>query len=158
MSYALTKITRMILRLMGQAPEIPSPPNMLDMDDIDYAPNTRTLTIKNIPKPFWLQPNPHNTNSMDGFFDIWHSPILVAKESLPDEFVRVGSVVSWEKEGLSRFHQIVEVGEDDKGWYCRTTGLNLGALDPGKIRKEDIKWICLGILFTKQSSKVLYSR
>ena len=93
---------------------------------------------------------------MDGFFDVGHAPILVARETLSDDYLCVGSVVSWESGNLSRFHQIVEVGEDDDGWYCRTAGINLGTSDPPKLRKEHVKWICLGILFTKPSSKILY--
>ena len=148
--------TNFIFRLFGGAPEVPSPPNILDMEDIDYDPQTDTLTIKGIPKPFWLQTNPHNTDSMDGFFDVGHAPIMVARETLPDDYLCVGAVVSWERDNLGRFHQIVKVGEDDNGWYCRTAGINLGTLDPGKLRKEHIKWICLGILFTKPSNKILY--
>ena len=145
-----------VIRLFGGAPEVPSPPNILDMEDISYDPQTGTLAIKGIPKPFWLQTNPHNTDSMDGFFDVGHAPILVARDTLPDDYLCVGSVVSWDNGNLSRFHQIVEIGEDDDGWYCRTAGINLGTSDPPKLRKEHVKWICLGILFTKPSSKILY--
>lgn len=151
-------IISFLIRLFGGAPEVPSPPNMLDMADISYAPDTGTLTIKGIPKPFWLQTNPYDTNSMDGFFDIGHAPILVARESLPDDYLRVGAVVAWEMDGERRFHQIVEVGQDGDGWYCRTAGINLGTLDPGKLREEHVKWICLGVLFTKHSTtEVIYS-
>ena len=94
---------------------------------------------------------------MDGFFDTGHAPILVGRETLPDEYLRIGTIVAWEKDGISRFHQIVKTGTDNNGWYCRTAGINLGAMDEGKLRKDDIKWICLGVLFTKTSTKILYA-
>ena len=51
-----------ILRFMGQAPEIPSPPNMIDFDDVSFEKDengkTGTLTIKNIPVPFYAETNP----------------------------------------------------------------------------------------------------
>jgi len=165
MSRQLKMIVNFVIRLLGGAPEIPSPPNMIDMEDVSFVKDengkTGTLTIRNVPVPFWAATNPWNTNSMDGFFDVGHCPLQVARESLPDEYLCVGQVVSWEKtlpdgSKIARFHQIIEAGEDEEGWYCYTAGLNVSTRDPWKIRKHEIGWIFYGLLPTRQSKKVIY--
>jgi len=153
---AIRRLLLSILRFLGAAPEVPSPPGMIDFDDVSVE--NGTLTIKNIPAPLWIFSNPFDTDSMDGAYDVGHSPIMICNREFIDRYADMGAWISWRlKNGVGRFHQIVEIGSDEEGWYCKTAGLNLGAADPYKIRKADITAIAIGILWTKPSDKVIYT-
>ena len=146
----LQRILEFIFRLLGKAPEIPSPGFLIDWSQIEVrkVENTAELTLKGIPLPFWIYSNPHNTNSMDGSFDLGHAPIITGNKRYIRTYARVGAWISWAKAKVARFHQIIEVGEDKDGWYCKTMGLNVGYIDPWKVRYNEITGIVLGILWT----------
>jgi len=157
------KIINILIRIMGGAPEIPSPPGMLRWQDIQFIRNrngrTGTLIIRNVPLPFWTYSNEFNTDSMDGAYDVGHAPLQTQDRDFIRQHARVGAWITWRRGSLGRFHQIVETGEDDKGWFCRTAGTNLFWKDPGKIRLDEIVAISFGLLWTEyQKDKVIYER
>jgi hypothetical protein len=45
------------------------------------------------------------------------------------------------------FHQIVEIGQDERGWFAETKGINNRSEDLLTARKEDVKYLALGILW-----------
>ena len=61
----------------------------------------------------------------------------------------VGDIISFYPsfaEGLV-VHRIIEIGNDNKGWYARTKGDNNPSADPGKVRFEDIHGVIVAILY-----------
>ena len=86
-----------------------------------------------------------NTNSMEPLLDVGHTVLLDEVKGYP----KVGDIIIWSGDRGDIIHSIVEVGVDAKDWYCRTQGLNLNSKDPEKIRLKDIKWLVVGVLWTK---------
>lgn len=43
-------------------------------------------------------------------------------------------------------HRVVEIGEDEQGWFAITKGDNNEEVDPGKRRFQDIKRITVGVI------------
>ena len=142
-----------LIRLAGQSPEIASPPNMIPIDDISYDFEAQELRIK-IKSPIMIQPNPHNTDSMDGAYDVGHSVIFSSHPDY-DKFLQVGAWV-WREGQVRVMHSIYEIGEDDEGWWCKTAGLNTGYVDPLKARRKDIKYVGFGVLNTKPKEGIPY--
>lgn len=147
-------------RLMGLAPEIPSPPGLIKFEQLDFekTPDNGhgTLKIEGLPTPVWIYSNPHDTDSMDGAFDVGHSPIITCNKQFIKANAKIGAWITWAKDGVGRFHQIVEIDNDYYGWYCRTKGLNLAYKDPQRIRYGDITGIAIGIIWTELSGKVIF--
>lgn len=144
-------------RLQGKAPEIPSPPGMIKWSEIAVDKNsdgkTCNLTLKNLPLPLYLFSNPYDTNSMDGSYDAGHTGINSCSREAIKEYARVGAWISWCKlVGLEKkavYHQIIEIGEDEQGWYCITRGLNCAYPDPYPIRLNEIQMVAYGVLWTE---------
>ena len=155
MTGLLDLIRVFIARLKGEAPEIPSPPNMLPWADIELIDNGETceIVIKNIPKPVLIQSCDFDTNSQDGFFDIGHSSVYILNRAFIEEWAHVGAVISFRVmdngQLIGRLHQIVEESFDNNGWYCVTRGMNCGYNDPWRIRLDDITGIVYFPLWTE---------
>ena len=128
----------------GGTVDIPSPRDIVDYSDIKYLPTKKRITIDNILPDVWLT-GVLDTNSMDGLLDFGHTVILSNNPIYLDN-IAVGDVVVWYKEGSLVIHQVVETG-DDSEWWCYTKGLNVSKRDPFKIRKENIRWVGLGIIW-----------
>ena len=124
--------------------DIPSPRDIVDYSDIKYLPTKKRITIDNILPDVWLT-GVLDTNSMDGLLDFGHTVIL-SNNSLYLDNVTVGDVVVWYKDGQGIIHQVVETGNDGE-WWCYTKGLNNSRRDNYKIRKDNIRWIGLGIIW-----------
>jgi hypothetical protein len=62
--------------------------------------------------------------------------------------VNVGDIIAFIPMGSNELivHRIVEIGQDNEGWYCITKGDNNNQTD-GKIREEQIKFITIGIFY-----------
>ena len=147
-------IWHLLVRLMGGAPELPSPPNMIPMEDIHYDFEEQELHIK-IKSPILIVSNPHDTDSMDGPYDVGHGIIWSSHPEYMRKFLKVGAWV-W-REGIVRVvHQIIKTGEDEEGWWCKTAGLNTGYTDPYKARKSDIAWVGMSLLWTEKSVKEIW--
>tara|TARA_Y100000310_G_scaffold9528_1_gene10028 strand:+ start:51 stop:521 length:471 start_codon:yes stop_codon:yes gene_type:complete len=131
----------------GRGFEIPSPPDVVKMEDIraenyvDGQGRDRVrVIIDGLLPPIHIMPIIHDTNSMDGILDLdHHYPISNNPEYLNN--VKVGSVVYWEKYGVTRIHQVIEIGKDKRGWFCYCKGWNLSIKDPYRLRREDVKWV-----------------
>ena len=150
----LKLIWELLVRLWGKAPELPSPPSIISMDDIRYDFDTQELRIK-IKSPIEITPNPHNTDSMDGAYDVGHSIIWSSHPDYMDIYLVVGTWV-WREGQVRVVHQITEVGVDENGWWCKTAGLNTGYTDPYKARQSDIKYVGIGLLWTKFSKNGIW--
>ena len=87
------------------------------------------------------------SNSMDPLIDDGHTVILSGNQKYKDE-IDMGSVIGWGSELTPTLHQVVEINYDNAGWYCRTQGTNNSKVDPFIIRKENIRWVALGVIWT----------
>lgn len=61
----------------------------------------------------------------------------------------VGDIISYlpENESIEILHQIVGVGEDDKGLYYTAKGYNYKTKDKEKIRREQIKKVVFAVVY-----------
>ena len=140
-------------KILGLGGELPSPRDIIRLEDITYFEAEETLEVKNILPDIWLV-TVKNTHSMDGTIDTEHTIICSNNEEYIDNLL-IGDIIIWQKwvnwkgkiTQKTIMHQIVKISEDEKGWYCRTKALNWFKKDPWKIRKEDIIYVGLGILW-----------
>lgn len=88
-----------------------------------------------------------DTNSMDPLIDISSNGLEIVPEKQED--LKRGDVISYESEYVNGLiiHRIVEINEDEQGWYVTTKGDNNYYNDPEKIRFDKIKYVLIGILY-----------
>lgn len=67
------------------------------------------------------------------------------KPSSPKE-IHVGDIISYKKNNEIISHRVIEIGEDEKGWYCKTKGDN-SLVEDGKIRFDQITGILVVIIY-----------
>jgi signal peptidase I len=60
--------------------------------------------------------------------------------------IKLGDIVSYERNGELIVHRVIEIGTDSQGLYFITKGDN-SAFSDGKIRFSEIKYITIGILY-----------
>ena len=88
-----------------------------------------------------------DTNSMDPVIDANSHAIEIIPISTNQ--IHEGDIVSYKSkyaEGTI-IHRVVEIGEDEEGWYCRMKGDNNKMQDPGKIRFEQIERVVVAIIY-----------
>lgn len=88
-----------------------------------------------------------DTNSMDPVFDKGNYAIeIIPKTS--DE-IRVGDIVSYKSQFADGtiIHRVVEIGNDENGWFARFKGDNNSAVDPGKVRFSQIQRVVVAIIY-----------
>jgi hypothetical protein len=86
-----------------------------------------------------------DSNSMDPVFDHTANSIEIIPQQPED--IHVGDIVAFQYgEGLI-VHRVVEIGNDEQGWYALTAGDNIHTVDAGKRRFNDIKYLTIGILY-----------
>jgi signal peptidase I len=61
--------------------------------------------------------------------------------------IELGDIISYKAGSIVIIHRVVEIGEDDVGWYAMTKGDNNEFVDPSKVRFEDIEGVLVGILY-----------
>ena len=63
--------------------------------------------------------------------------------------ISVGDIVSYNSEYASGtiIHRVIEISEDEAGWFCRVKGDNNKDTDPGKIRFSQIQRIVVAIIY-----------
>ena len=88
-----------------------------------------------------------NTNSMEPLIDIGHTILLSDDRKYLDN-LSVGDIIIRQGVGQTIIHSIVEIGNDGE-WYCRTQGLNVNKVDDDIVRLPDIKYVALGVHWTK---------
>ena len=133
-----------IKRLIGLAPEIPSPKPRIGWKGFTYNPELGTLTIHNLWKAYAI--SVQNTNSMDGLIDEKHIGFM-SKDFTIDDLTK-GEVVIYRRFlEDSILHSIAYVGEDKKGWFCICKGLNCAFPDPYAIRASDVVSVMRGSFF-----------
>ncbi len=133
-----------IARLLGKAPELPSPKPRIGWKGFTYNPEMGTLTIHNLWKAYAI--SVQDTNSMDGLLDEKHI-VFMSKDFTIDDLTK-GEVIIYRRFlEDSILHSIAFVGEDKKGWFCICKGLNCFFPDPYAIREEDVVSVMSGIIY-----------
>ncbi len=140
----------------GPSGELPSPRVKIEPQEINYDPNTEVLTISNVKSPLWVT-TVRDSNSMEPLVDIGHIVVLSQNPKYLDD-LNVGDIIVWKRaDGVDVIHSIIEINQDEDGWYCRTQGLNIPQPDQEKIRKDKVKWVALLVVWCKEG-QTLYSR
>ncbi len=141
---SIKSLLYVIARLLGFAPEIPSPKPRIGWKGFTYNPEMGTLTIHNLWKAYAI--SVQNTNSMDGLLDEKHI-VFMSKDFTIDDLTK-GEVIIYRRFlEDSIIHSIAYVGEDKKGWFCICKGANCFLPDPYAIREEDVVSVMRGIIY-----------
>lgn len=105
----------------------------------------RDRVVIDIDNPQWATFT--DTNSMDPIIDIGTNAIEIIPEK--EEDIHIGDIVSYNSkyaEGTI-IHRVVDISEDEDGWYAVMKGDNNTKEDPGKIRFEQIRRIVIGVIY-----------
>ncbi len=144
--------------------ELPNPGYWLKDNAVLLDENTSQVIIDFKRMTLWLTEPPkiwvttvQDTNSDDPFFDYRHTVLLIAGKNEDDhkrllDAVQLGDIVVADPGGI--IHAVTEGGNDKQGRYWRTKGLNpqISNLDPQIWRDENIKWICVAVIYTDRKS------
>ena len=87
------------------------------------------------------------TGSMQPTVYVNHTVIECPIELEKDLYV--GDIIIFDPEDERDYdiiHRIIEIGEDEKGWYCITKGDHNDFID-GKVRFSQIKYVVVGIFY-----------
>jgi hypothetical protein len=135
--------SHIITRILGLSnEERPSP--------YDRVPESKILVEKdkiviNVPNAQWSKFT--DTNSMDPVIDEGANAIQIVPTDRSQ--IHVGDIVSYESdyaEGII-IHRVIEIGYDEKGWYCIMKGDNNPNNDPGKVRFSQIRRVVIAIIY-----------
>ncbi len=126
----------------AQTRDKPSPRGRIKNEQILVYDDEVVLKIKN---PEWAIFA--DTKSMDPVIDSSSKAIEIVPES--ESELRVGDIVAYKSkysDGII-IHRIVDIGNDDDGWYAILKGDNNEQQDPGKIRFEQIKRVVVAVIY-----------
>lgn len=118
---------------------VAAPSDHISEKDILVLDDRLVINISNVKISNYAE-----TGSMLPFFDKGANGIQVVPESEDD--VEVGDIISYEIEGVSIVHRVVEKGVDERGTYFVIKG-DANLAEDGKIRFKDIERIVVGILY-----------
>tara|TARA_Y100000310_G_C20457842_1_gene703905 strand:+ start:289 stop:834 length:546 start_codon:yes stop_codon:yes gene_type:complete len=88
------------------------------------------------------------TNSMDPLLDSGAHGIQLPVKSADEVFV--GDIIAYETlydVPEIVLHRVVEIGEDEEGWYAIFKGDNNAFVDYDKVRFSQIRYVLVGILY-----------
>ena len=125
----------------SSAIERPSPSDVIKEGQIDVQKEKITIDIKGATWSSFA-----NTNSMDPVLDEDSNAIEMPAVC---ENVRVGDIIVYKSNVYNDFivHRIYSVDQDQDGIFFRLKGDNNPALDPEKVRCDQIKYQVIGILY-----------
>ncbi|MBW2965637.1 hypothetical protein KY342_00875 [Candidatus Woesearchaeota archaeon] len=125
-----------------KAPEIQSPSDHIKEEQIHVYEDRILIDLENA---MWARFT--DTNSMDPLFDIEANTIEIKPES--EEDIHVGDVISYRPDGEKNLivHRVIEIGNDNNGWYAVAKGDNIDRADPDKIRFSQINGIMVAIIY-----------
>src|SRR4030042_68206 len=135
-------LSRAISILNEKGNEIASPLDRILEDEILV---TNKKVVLNIQGAEWASFT--DTNSMDPVIDAGAHAIEIIPKS--EDEIGVGDIVAYESEYAegSIIHRVVYKGQDEKGTYFVLKGDHNPVSDPGKVRFEQIKRVCVAIIY-----------
>lgn len=122
--------------------ELNSPSDWIKQDQIKIYKNFVVIKIKNAT---WARFA--NTNSMDPILDETSHSIEIKPTYATN--LKVGDIISY-KAGFVKgviIHRIIQIGQDEQGWYAITKGDNNKHPDPLKVRFSQIKGVLVGVIY-----------
>jgi len=122
--------------------EKPSPYDRIKESQIHVQNNKVIIDIND---PEWAAFT--DTNSMDPVFDYGTNAIEIVPNT-PDE-IHVGDIISYRSEYADGviIHRVIQIAEDENGWYAILKGDNNKKPDPGKIRFHQIERVLVAIIY-----------
>jgi hypothetical protein len=118
----------------------PMPSDRISYDGIHAAKDSVSIDIEN---PVIVAVA--NTGSMLPTFNENSNLIEIVPKS--EKEIHVGDIVSYQRGSDIIVHRIIEIGNDDNGWYAVFKGDNNPAQDPDKVRFEQIRRLVVGIVY-----------
>ena len=83
---------------------------------------------------------------MDPVFD--SESHLIQEVPLAASEINVGDIVSYESPlGFSIVHRVIEIGNDEEGWYAILKGDNNPQPDPWKIRFDMVRRVTVMVVY-----------
>lgn len=126
------------------ARERASPADRFQLSDI-HVTNSR-VTIDSLPGHVFETAIFTDTNSMDPLIDDGAQAIQIVP--LSHDEIKVGDVISYDS---GRFgiiiHRVIQIGNDEQGWYATVKGDNNPSPDPVKVRFPMIRRVLVGVLY-----------
>lgn len=122
--------------------EKPSPTERITEEQIHVYNNKVTFDIEN---PEWATFT--DTNSMDPVLDKGSYAIEIIPKTETE--IQVGDIASYKSKFSDGtiIHRIIEIGQDQDGWYAIFKGDNNKDADPGKIRFNQIQRVVVAIIY-----------
>lgn len=120
--------------------EISSPSDWVKEDQIKVF---KDKVILDIPGATWAKFT--NTNSMDPFIDETSNAIELKPETADQ--ISVGDVISYQTAYGVLIHRVIEVNQDDNGFYYLVKGDNNTLRDPFKVRFDDVKGVVVAVVY-----------
>lgn len=126
----------------NQTNEKPSPKDRISQDQIKIYKDKVVLDIQNV---LWAKIA--DTNSMDPIIDS-NAHVLQIKPKSEQE-LQIGDIITYYhiKSGHNVIHRIIEISQDENGWYALTKGDNNKLPDSEKVRFAQIKKVLIGIIY-----------
>jgi len=121
------------------ATEKASPKDRISEDQILILPDK---IIINVNQASWAKYT--NTNSMDPLLDEEANGLEITPQNQED--LQVGDVIAYETNLGIIVHRIIQINEDEQGWYCITKGDNSNLADQ-KVRFEQVKFVLIGVIY-----------
>jgi len=122
-----------------------SPADRLTLEHVHVTSNR--VVIDGIPGRRFETAIFTNTNSMDPLLDEDSQAIQIVPLS-PNE-ITVGDIISYDP-GMNIgviIHRVIQIGNDQQGWYAIVKGDNNPSPDPVKVRFSMIKRVLVGVLY-----------
>mgnify|MGYP001562871945 CR=1 FL=1 len=116
-----------------------SPGDFVNDGNIEASKDKITINLKGL-----VLSRYYNSDSMLPVFGVDSTGIEITPKD--EEQIKVGDIITFEKEGRLIAHRVIDKGADEKGVFFITKGDN-NNLDDGKIRFAQIKGILVGILY-----------
>ena len=148
-----------ILKFFTGTVERPSPSDYVPRPAFAYYETSKTLEIKlgelgprfTKPPKVWI-PSVADTNSMDPTVDHEHNVILITgadeeNQTILLDYLKEGDIAAYRRGEKLILHRIKKIRFDDKGRYYIFKGDNNSRDDPGRIRKEPIQWVSIGVIY-----------
>lgn len=115
----------------------PSPSNWVHDNQIQVTNDKVTIDIPN------ARLVSYSGNSMDPAIDESANGIEIQVSST--EQIHVGDIVSFRQGNEVISHRVVEIGNDEHGWFCKVKGDNSPLTD--KVRFQDIVGVVVAIIY-----------